>query len=471
MFNDDKFENENINNESGSFFNEIKREEAVKDETIIEDSTISEKEEAKKIYQDRAPYEPIKDSYYREAYNSNKKKPMGFKKILALCLVISLFGGAGLGGGYAAVNSIISNNKDFASDVPQEIVPPSVTENAAENKEVIKPHYNDNKVTPISTANNAVDVINHVFPSIVNITIGVTGSANYWGMIIPYESEGAGSGVIFDEDDEYVYIVTNNHVVGDANTISISVTGIESIPASIVGTDASNDLAVIKALKEDFKKSEVAYSIASFGNSDNLNVGESVIAIGNALGEGKSATGGMISILNKSLEIDGIHLTVIQTSAPINPGNSGGALVNYNGEVIGINTAKVNASVAEGVGYAIPSNTVIEIMNRLEEEGTQPKPYIGIMGSDITDDISELYKLPIGVLVRQVLDESPADEGGLKEGDIITAIDDYTVMNMDSLINILSEMDIGHEAELNVIRNNKAITVKIIVADANSISE
>jgi serine protease Do len=174
---------------------------------------------------------------------------MGFKKILAICLVISLFGGAGLGGGYAVVNSIISNNKNSVSEVPvpQETLPPSVSENKDHDKEIIKPNYNENKVSTISTTNSAVDVINQVFPSIVNITIGVTGSANYWGMIIPYESEGAGSGVIFDEDEEYVYIVTNNHVVGDADTISVSVTGIESIPAHIVGTDPSNDIAVIKA--------------------------------------------------------------------------------------------------------------------------------------------------------------------------------------------------------------------------------
>ena len=176
----------------------------------------------------------------------------------------------------------------------------------------------------------------------------------------------------------------------------------------------------------------------------------------------------MISILNKSLELNGKHLTVIQTSAPINPGNSGGALVDYNGEIIGINTAKTDTSVAEGMGYAIPSNTVKEIMEKLETEGTQPKPYIGIMGSDITDEIAQLYKLPVGVLVRQVFEGSPAQTAGLEEGDIITSIDNKTVMNMEALVDELSKIEVGKTVELNVIRNNEAKTVSIKIADANN---
>ncbi len=410
-------------------------------------------------YQQRAPYEPIKDTYYKETV---KKKKGSFKKVIAACVVVSLFGGTGIGAGYAAVKSFIDSktgsytvDSDTSLDVQKT------------DSDSFSGSKSTNKLLSTNSSDDAVAVINDVYPSIVNITINVSGTAMYYGLTIPYESQGAGSGVIFDEDDKYVYIVTNDHVVDGASSISISVTGIENIGAEIVGTDSSNDIAVIKVLKSDLQAAGVDYKVAKFGDSDKLNVGQSVIAIGNALGEGKSATGGMISVLNKSLELEGKHLTVIQTSAPINPGNSGGALVNYDGEVIGINTAKTDTTVAEGMGYAIPSNTVKEIMEQLEKEGTQPKPYIGIMGSDITDEVSQLYKLPVGVLVRQVIEGSPAEASGLQEGDIITAIDDKSVMNMDALIDEIANYEVGTTVNLNVIRANEAITVSLTIADAN----
>ncbi len=413
-------------------------------------------------HQQRAPYEPIKDNYYRETV---KKKKGSFKKVIAACVVVSLFGGTGIGAGYAAVKSFI-DSKYSAYTVDTGSLPE--VQKTDGDSSVTK--GNANQLLSTASSDDAVAVINEVYPSIVNITINVSGTAMYYGMTIPYESQGAGSGVIFDEDDQYVYIVTNDHVVDEANSISISVTGIENISAEIVGTDSSNDIAVIKVLKSDLEAANVDYKVAKFGDSDKLNVGQSVIAIGNALGEGKSATGGMISVLNKSLELEGKHLTVIQTSAPINPGNSGGALVNYDGEVIGINTAKTDTTVAEGMGYAIPSNTVKEIMQKLETEGTQPKPYIGIMGSDITDEVSQLYKLPVGVLVRQVIEGSPAASSGLQEGDIITAIDDKSVMNMDDLTEEISNYEVGTTVSLNVVRGNQAVTITLTIADANNVS-
>ncbi len=446
--------------------------EYVDNKTIINDNendsnqNYSENDKYENIYQNRAPYEPIKDSYYKETV---KKKKGGFKKVIAACVAVSLFGGIGIGAGYSITNSVISY-----IDVKNQDDMPEIERTSQEQSSVLSAFDtgSENKLLASSNSSNgAVAVINKAYPSIVNISINISGVTNYLGMRIPYESSGAGSGVIFDEDEEYIYIVTNEHVVNSAKTIAISVTGNESINATVVGTDASNDIAVIKALKSDLSAVGVKYSIAEFGNSDKLNVGESVIAIGNALGSGKSATDGMVSVLNKLVNIDGKQLTVIQTSAPINPGNSGGALVNYDGEVIGINTAKTDTSIAEGMGYAIPSNTVSEIMKKLKEEGTQPKPYIGIMGSDITDELAQLYRLPIGVLVRQIIEGTPAEKCGLMPGDIITAINDKTVMNMNSLQEEISKLDIGQTASLNVIRENKAMTVTITISDANNVSE
>jgi Trypsin-like serine proteases, typically periplasmic, contain C-terminal PDZ domain len=322
-----------------------------------------------------------------------------------------------------------------------------------------------------SGAMTAVDVIDEVYPSVVNINMEVSGTTNYYGFSVPYEGSGSGSGVIFDMDDENVYIVTNNHVVESATGISISVTGKENISATVVGTDASNDLAVIKALKADFKAAGIDKIVpAKFGNSDELKVGQSVLAIGNALGKGKSATGGMVSMLNKTIDVDGISLDVLQTSAAINPGNSGGALVNYNGEIIGINTAKASTTVAEAMGYAIPSNKVKEIMEQLLVNGTTPQPYLGIMGSDITDDIADMYKLPVGVLVRQVLDGGGAEMAGLKEGDVIISFGGKSVMNMESLVKTLKEQKIGTTVEMGIIRDAKtSMTLNVKILDSNNI--
>lgn len=399
-----------------------------------------------------------KESYYKETV---KKKKGSFKKVVALCAVVSFFGGTGIGAGFSAANTFIGNYQGGTSSGNS--VAASSETSGGENTSNGSAHFISS-----NDSDAAVAVINDVYPAIVNINTNISGTTNYFGMNIPYQGTGAGSGVIFSEDDQYVYVVTNNHVIDEATNITISVTGVESIPAEVVGTASANDLAVIKSLKSDLEAANVDYKVAKFGDSDKLNVGQSVIAIGNALGEGKSVTGGMISVLNKTLDVEGTTLNVIQTSAPINNGNSGGALVDYDGEVIGINTAKTSTTVAEAMGYAIPSNTVMEIAQEILVEGTQPKPYIGIMGTNVTGDVANLYKLPVGVLVVQVTEGTPAETAGLEAGDIITAINDKTVMNMDDLTEEISQLNIGDKANLNVVRGNEAVTITVEIADANA---
>ena len=402
---------------------------------------------------------PVRDTYYTETVKKKGvKKETSFKKFIAACLVVSLFGGTGIGASYAVMQNLVLNEKVSADNEG----------NVSENKITASAQ----PVSSTSGTMTAVDVIDAVYPSVVNINMQVSGTTNYYGFSVPYEGSGSGSGVIFDMDDEYVYIVTNNHVVDSATGLSVSVTGAESITATVVGTDASNDLAVIKALKSDFKAAGIDNIVAAkFGDSDNLKVGQSVLAIGNALGEGKSATGGMISMLDKTIEVDGISLNVLQTSAAINPGNSGGALVNYAGEIIGINTAKTSTTVAEAMGYAIPSNTVKKIMEQLEVNGTTPQPYLGIMGSDITDDIADMYKLPVGVLVRQVMDGGGAAMAGLKEGDVIVSFAGKSIMNMESLISTLKEQEVGTTVEMDIIRDAKtSMTLNVKILDSNNIN-
>jgi len=395
--------------------------------------------------------EPKKEDLFKETIKEPKKKRDGFFKFVAALLIISIVGGASAGAGYGAIKYLVAGKNTKTN---------TLSTTSAET------------VTLTSTAPNAaVEVINRVFPSVVNISISGTTNQSYYGFVIPYEFTSAGSGIIFSESDDKIYIATNNHVVDGATNISVSIAEEEGVAATVVGKDSSSDLAVISVLKSDLEKAGVTeVTIAKFGNSDNISVGEDVIAIGNALGEGKVATGGMVSSKLKTVTVDELALTVIQTDSAINPGNSGGALVNYSGEVIGVNTAKIASSQIEGVGYAIPSNIAMPILEQLLEEGTVPKPYIGIVGMDVTDELSYKYGLPVGAYITQVLENSGAEEAGLQEGDIITDFAGKKIMNMDRLIELVSDLEVGDTVDIKVIRNGEeVIETKIKIYDANNL--
>lgn len=397
--------------------------------------------------------EPEKE-VFKEHYKEPKKKKTHFVRNIVVLLLCCVVGGGSIGAGYGAVKFIAGASSEKAeSEAPIKSTTTSAVQ--VSSKEI----------------NAAISVIDSVFPSVVNISISATGNQNYYGYIIPYEYTSAGSGIIFGEDDNKVYIATNNHVVEGATSISICIEDEDGISASVVGTDASNDLAVISVLKEDLKKAGIdQIVIAEFGDSDNISVGEDVIAIGNALGEGKVATGGMISSKLKTVTIDNNAFTFIQTDSAINPGNSGGALVNYDGKVIGINTAKKSSDQIEGIGYAIPSNIALPILETLLVDGTTPKPYIGIVGMDVTNELAEKFGLPVGAYITQVLENSGADKAGLQEGDIITDFAGVKIMNMNTLIEAVSDLEVGDVVDIRVIRNGKDIVeTKITIYDANNL--
>ncbi len=398
------------------------------------------------------------EHFYKETVKEKKEKKsksFSFKKLIAACLVISVAGGGSIGAGYSLTQHYL-NSKDEAIDA-------SVNNNTTSSS-------GGSALALSYVKGDAVDVIKAVSPSVVSITTKVSGSTTTFFGNIPYEGKGAGSGVIFHEDDTKVYIVTNNHVIDGASQIGISITGNENIPASVVGADSSSDLAVISVLKTDLASAGIdSVTCAKFGDSDSLEVGESVLAIGNALGEGKSATGGMVSAVEKEITVDGKKLSVIQVDAAINPGNSGGALVNYKGEVVGINTAKTAEQSVEGMGYAIPSNQFTPIMNTLLEKGHIEKPYLGIVGSDITDDLAELYGLPVGVLIRQVEEGGSAATAGIQASDIITEFAGEKIMNMDDLVTNLAKQKVGDSVDIRIIRDGKtAMTMKVVIKDANA---
>lgn len=403
-----------------------------------------------------------KNPFYHETIK--KKKLSGFKKLIAACLVISIAGGGSIGAGYSLTQNFLKSKNSQAVTSP-------VINNAPSGN-----YIQTSSSQSSSDSNSAIQIVKNVFPSVVSITTKVQGtkSSFFSGYSIPYESEGAGSGIIFHEDDQKVYIATNNHVIEGANQIYISMTSSDDkstyIIAKVVGTDSTSDLAVISVLKSDLSAAGVDdYKIATFGNSDQLEVGESVIAIGNALGEGKTATGGMVSALGKEINIDGKKLQVIQTDAAINPGNSGGALVNFNGEVIGINTAKAYETAVEGMGYAMPSNVIIPIIEKLLTDGSIPKPYLGIVGADVTEEIAQLYGgLPLGVLVRDVVEGGSAANAGIQPGDIITEFAGEKILTMDSLVAALNEQTVGSSVEIKIIRNgNTPMTLNATIQDAN----
>ncbi len=383
------------------------------------------------------------------------KKRAAFRKTVALGLVGSVLFGMSLGGSLGvAYNG--SRNLFVKSAKPFDF------SDTANEKEAEVINYD---ITP--TNESIIDTINSVQNAIVNISM-VEQQRGWFNQI--YESEGAGSGIIYDKNDEKIFIVTNNHVVADASQVSVSITGKESVKATLVGKDATNDLAVISVLRSDLKAAGIDdVTTAQFGDSDAVQVGEYVLAIGNALGRGKTTTRGIISAQNKTINIDGKKMTMIQTDAAINPGNSGGALVNSAGQVIGINTAKYSSSSIEGTGFAIPVNTAKNIIEQLVANGTVDRPYLGIVGFDINDDFRQMYGLNVkGVYIREVESGSGAEKAGLVVSDIITGIDGVEVDKMETLSSEIAKHKSGDTITLNVLRNgNTNITLSAVLGNQN----
>lgn len=319
-------------------------------------------------------------------------------------------------------------------------------------------------VTQVSTGKSEViqsdiaDVADNVMPSVVSITnLSVQEVQNFFfgGQTYTQEYESSGSGIIIGQNDSELLIVSNNHVVEESTTLTVTFSDGESVEAQIKGTDADLDLAVVAVPVENIKDSTLeAIKVATIGDSDALRVGEPTIAIGNALGYGQSVTCGIVSALNRTIE--GFDAELIQTDAAINPGNSGGALLNAKGEVIGINTVKVSADAVEGMGYAIPISDVRDVMNELMNRETRIKVEeekrgaLGITGANVDENISQLYNMPVGVCISSVIEGSGAEKADLPVGGIITAIDGTKVTSMEELQEQLEYYRAGETVELTI---------------------
>lgn len=307
-------------------------------------------------------------------------------------------------------------------------------------------------------------VVDEVMPSIVAITNTGTVTYNSFFGKKSQQSQSCGSGIIVSEDDDYLYIATNNHVVADSEELTVQFDDDSVVKAEIRGTDPDDDLAVVRVKKSDLGKDTYSnIKIATIGDSDNVAVGSPAIAIGNALGYGQSVTTGIVSALNRTVTTQdsqtGETVTnnnLIQTDAAINPGNSGGALLNENGEVIGINSVKYSSTDVEGIGYAIPMSVAKPIIESLIQDGkytNENQAYLGIKGGDVSSEMVA-YGFPQGVYVSSVSAGSGAANAGLQEGDIITAVDSTKISSMTELQSALKSYKAGDKVTLTVARQS-----------------
>lgn len=407
----------------------------------------------------------------KKAEKKNQKKKM-VKKGLSISLCAVLAGGLAAGS-YHGFNYL--NNWNTASNVQAAESGDTLTLLKAKKS---SSDDSDKKDTASAGSMDVSAIVEQAMPSVVSIsTKSVQEVQDYYGIFSQYgyapqerEVEGSGSGIIIGKNDTELLIATNYHVVEGADTLSVGFVDNNAYEAKVKGYDKANDLAVVSVSLDDLSDDTMdAISVATIGSSDDLKVGEQVIAIGNALGYGQSVTTGIVSAKNRRANSDYSQQTVqsddednqsginlIQTDAAINPGNSGGALLSANGEVIGINSVKYSDTSVEGIGYAIPINTAAPIINDLitkEKVDESDSAYLGIVGVDVTDDVAKTYNMPSGVYVAQVTGGSAAEQAGIQKGDIITEFDGKQIGSMEELSSTMEYYKAGTTVDVKIERS------------------
>ena len=316
---------------------------------------------------------------------------------------------------------------------------------------------------------NVTEVAKNAMPSIVSITnMSVQEVQNFFGGTQKQKSESAGSGIIVGQNDSELLIVTNNHVVEGSSTLTVTFIDEESVEADIKGTDSDKDLAVVAVPLSKIKDSTMnKIAVATLGDSDKTQVGDQVIAIGNALGYGQSVTTGIVSAKERTM--DSYDGKLLQTDAAINPGNSGGALLNMKGELVGINAAKYASTEVEGIGYAIPISKSQDIIDQLTKRRSKvdipeaERGYLGIQGTNVDENAAKTFGMPRGAYVYKILESGAAASSELWEKDIITKLDGQTVRNMEGLQEILAGYRAGEQVELTVQRQIDGVYQELTV--------
>lgn len=379
---------------------------------------------------------------------THKKSGAGPKIVLTVCLAL-LFG---------VIAGGVIWGMDFLRDkvMDNDKLPSSFEEYLKKGEKDETESVSVKNYTEIVT--DVSEVVEEVMPSVVSITtISTSEYYNFFGYSIPQQSESSGSGVIVGSNDTELLIVTNNHVISGATSLTVTFADGEISEALVKGSDANMDLAVVAVPLENIKEETMAaITIAEIGDSTALKVGEPAIAIGNALGYGQSVTCGIISAIDREVTVDNVTNKLIQTDAAINPGNSGGALLNVEGQLIGINSVKYSSTEVEGMGYAIPISSAMPIIEKLMDRETKEKVdgesgYLGIAGATVTEEASYIYNLPAGVFVSEVIDDYGAKKGGLKSGDIIIEIEGTSITSMESLQNELAYYAPGETISMEVM--------------------
>lgn len=420
-------------------------------------------------------YNPYTNQYngqYQQPQKKQKRphpKAKFVGKVVAAALIFGVVAGPVTAGTNMLTNHLTGNDQA------------SVSEDNSSNTS------NGNKISSTTTSASATNddvsaLASEALPSIVQVTnMSLEQVQSWFGTSSTVPTKSLGSGIIISEDDKYLYIATNNHVVSNSNSLSVTFNDNKSVSGEVVGTDVQTDLAVIKVKLSSIKDStKKAIKVASLGTSDDLKVGQQAIVIGNALGYGQSVTTGVISALNREVSIqnedNGKTYTqkMIQTSAAVNAGNSGGALLNSKGEVVGVVSAKYSSSGSsneasvEGMGFAIPISNAKTIIDQLMTSGkvtkrpgsssgsgssastTSEQGFLGIQGADISSEMASSYNMPQGVYVTKVVSGSPAEKAGIKKGDVITAVDGTSITSMQSLASYISGKKKGDKVKVSV---------------------
>ena len=417
------------------------------------------------------------DEQQEKTKKVREKKPMTTGKkwatVVAMALVFGLIAGGTMFGVNAAGNYLAGN--DSASNQVGQTQTTSSDSNSSSSDG--------------SGQGTVAEVAKNAMPSVVTIsTMSVEEMRNFFGGTQQYEVQGAGTGVIVGENDTELLIATNNHVVEGAASLSVGFIDEESVEAEVKGTDVNNDLAVVSVKLSDIPADTMnQIKIATVGDSDQLQLGDQVVAIGNALGYGQSVTSGYVSALNRDLTLtDQSGTTInstglIQTDAAINEGNSGGALLNMKGELIGINEAKSSSTstgaTVDNIGFAIPIDKAEESLQQLMNLKTRERvdasqaSYLGIRGSDVSYEASEMYGIPTGVVISEVVENGPADQAGVKSGDVLTELDGHSISNMSQLQDVLEYYAAGETGDIDVQRADngeyQAQTLSITLGSAS----
>ena len=392
------------------------------------------------------------------------KKHGGYFRKAMVSVSLGLFFGLFAGIGFYAVQQgtgMLKTGTDTA--VVDEVASEAATESSQSTPQLAT------NVTYVES--DVSDVVEKVMPAMVSIVNNFTETANVFGQQYTQEEAASGSGIIVGKTDDELLIVSNNHVVESADTLTVTFIDGSEAQAQVKGLDSDMDLAVIAVSLNDLSDdTKNAITIATLGSSDDLKLGEPVIAIGNALGYGQSVTNGIVSALNREITLEnGSTGTFIQTNAAINPGNSGGALLNMNGEVIGINSNKIGGTTVEGMGYAIPITSASPIIADLMERQTRTKVaedevgYIGISLQEVTSQISQMYNMPEGIYVVSVEEGSAAANAGIMKGDIITKFDGSSISSYSDLQKMLQYYAAGDSATITVQRpqNGEYVSIEL----------